>query len=68
MATKTKTDVKLVIVVLKDEAGNTANLSFQKIALDAADDELLTAGKAIAGLQTREAKGYKVNETYALAE
>lgn len=68
MATKTKTDVKLVIVVTKDEEGNTANLSFSKIALDAGDADLLKAGKALAGLQTRTAKGYKVNEAYTLGE
>ncbi len=68
MATKTKIDVKLVVVVSKDDAGNTANLNFQKIATIAGDDELLAAGKAIASLQTRTAKGYKVNEMYSLAE
>lgn len=68
MATKTKTDVKLTVVVAKDEEGNTANISFGKIALTAEATPLLTAAKAIAGLQTRETKGYKVNETYALAD
>ena len=68
MATKTKTDVKLIVVVAKDEEGNTANITFSKIALDAEAGGLLTAGKAIAGLQTRAAQGYKVNEMYSLAD
>ena len=68
MATKTKVDVKLVVVVAKDEEGNTANLNFNKIALNADDAGLLAAGKALASLQTREGKGYKVNEVYSLAE
>ncbi len=68
MATKTKTDVKLVIVVAKDDEGNTANLSFNKIALNADAEGLLTAGKALAGLQTRTPKGYKLNEAYTLED
>ncbi len=68
MAQKTKVDVKLVVVVAKDEKGNTANLNFNKIALDADETGLLAAGKALAGLQTRKAQGYQVNELYSLAE
>jgi hypothetical protein len=68
MATKSKIDVKLIVVVDKDDEGNTANLSFSKIALDAEDAALLTAAQGLGELQTRNVKEYKVNEFYSLAE
>jgi hypothetical protein len=68
MATKSKIDVKLIVVVDKDDEGNTANLSFSKIALDAEDAALLTAAQGLGELQTRNVKEYKVNEFYSLSE
>ena len=68
MATKTKYDVKLIVVVEKDSKGNTENLSFSKIDIAAEDAALLTAAQGIGELQTRGVKEYKVSEFYNLAE
>ncbi len=68
MATKTKTDVKLILVVDKDDQGNTTNVTFSKIDLNAPTSGLLTAAKALGSLQTRTQQGYKVNEIYDLAD
>ena len=68
MANKTKYDVKLIVVVEKDDEGNTANLSFSKIDLAADDAALLTAAKGIGELQTRTVSNYRVSEFYNLAD
>ena len=56
MATKKNlVNVKLQVQVEDDSTGRTKlkNLSFSKIKLSVTDEELLTAGNAIAELQTR---------------
>ena len=56
MATKKNlVNVKLQVQVEDDSTGSTKlkNLSFSKIKLSVTDEELLTAGNAIAELQTR---------------
>ncbi len=56
MATKKNlVDLKLQVQVEDDSSGSTKlkNLSYTKIKLNATDEELLTAGNAIAELQTR---------------
>ena len=56
MATKKNlVNVKLQVQVEDDSTGSTKlkNLSFSKIKLSVTDEDLLTAGNAIAELQTR---------------
>ncbi len=56
MATKKNlVDLKLQVQVEDESSGTlkTKNLSYTKIKLTASDEELLTAGNAIAELQTR---------------
>lgn len=69
---KTTTDVKLLVAVETDEMKNgkpvTKNLSFSKIKLDATDDELMAAGKAIANLQTHALSSVNVRTDGKLAE
>ena len=71
-ATKNMTDIKLLVIV---ENGTTAsgkkatkNISFNQIKLSARDDELLDAGKAIAGLLSSSLSGIRLINTYDLTE
>lgn len=70
--TRTTTDVKLLVEVETDETKNgkavTKNLSFSKIKLDATDAELLTAGTAIAALQTHSLSAVNVRDDSTLSE
>lgn len=69
-AEKAINDVKLQIRV---ENGTTStgakalkNLNFTKIKLTSTDDELLTAGQAIAGLTDYTLSGIRLVDTYDL--
>lgn len=71
-ATKTMNDIKLQVVV---ENGTTStgkraikNLSFSQINLNATDDQLLEAGKAIAGLLSTSLSGLRLINTYDLTD
>lgn len=71
-ATKNMTDIKLLVIV---ENGTTAsgkkatkNISFNQIKLSARDDELLDAGKAVAGLLSSSLSGIRLINTYDLTE
>ena len=71
-AKKSLLDIKLQVVV---ENGTTAsgtkakkNLSFSQVKLTATDDELLAAGKAIAGLLDAGLSGLKLVNSFDLAE
>lgn len=71
-ATKSKTDSKMLIRV---ENGTTTsgtkavkNLSYSQLRVDATDDQLMAAGKAIADLQTKPLTGIRVVETYDMTE
>ena len=71
-ATKNMTDVKLLVIV---ENGTTAsgkkatkNISFNQIKLSAKDDELLDAGKAVAGLLSTSLSGMRLVNTYDLTD
>lgn len=71
-ATKNMTDIKLQVIV---ENGTTAsgkkatkNISFNQIKLSARDDELLDAGKAVAGLLSTSLAGMRLVNTYDLTD
>lgn len=71
-ATKNMTDIKLQVIV---ENGTTAsgkkatkNISFNQIKLTASDDELLDAGKAVAGLLATSLAGMRLVNTYDLTD
>lgn len=71
-ATKNMTDIKLQVIV---ENGTTAsgkkatkNISFNQIKLSATDDELLYAGKAVAGLLATSLAGMRLVNTYDLTD
>lgn len=71
-ATKNMTDIKLQVIV---ENGTTAsgkkatkNISFNQIKLSARDDELLDAGKAVAGLLATSLAGMRLVNTYDLTD
>lgn len=71
-ATKNMTDIKLLVIV---ENGTTAsgkkatkNISFNQIKLNATDDELLDAGKAVAGLLATSLAGMRLVNTYDLTD
>lgn len=71
-ATKNMTDIKLLVIV---ENGTTAsgkkatkNISFNQIKLSATDDELLDAGKAVAGLLATSLAGMRLVNTYDLTD
>lgn len=71
-ATKNMTDIKLLVIV---ENGTTAsgkkatkNISFNQIKLSATDDELLDAGKAVAGLLATSLAGMRLVNTYDLSD
>lgn len=71
-ATKNMTDIKLLVIV---ENGTTAsgkkatkNISFNQIKLSARDDELLDAGKAVAGLLSASFSGMRLVNTYDLTD
>lgn len=66
------TDIKLLVIV---ENGTTAsgkkatkNISFNQIKLSARDDELLDAGKAVAGLLSTSLSGMRLVNTYDLTD
>lgn len=70
--TKNMTDIKLQVIV---ENGTTAsgkkatkNISFNQIKLSATDDELLDAGKAVAGLLATSLAGMRLVNTYDLTD
>lgn len=70
--TKNMTDIKLQVIV---ENGTTAsgkkatkNISFNQIKLNATDDELLDAGKAVAGLLATSLAGMRLVNTYDLTD
>ena len=71
-ATKNMTDIKLQVIV---ENGTTAsgkkatkNIFFNQIKLSATDDELLDAGKAVAGLLATSLAGMRLVNTYDLTD
>lgn len=71
-ATKNMTDIKLLVIV---ENGTTAsgkkatkNISFNQIKLSARGDELLDAGKAVAGLLSTSLSGMRMVNTYDLTD
>lgn len=71
-ATKNMTDIKLQVIV---ENGTTAsgkkatkNISFNQIKLSATDDELLDAGKTVAGLLATSLAGMRLVNTYDLTD
>lgn len=71
-ATKNMTDIKLQVIV---ENGTTASgkkatkkISFNQIKLSATDDELLDAGKAVAGLLATSLAGMRLVNTYDLTD
>lgn len=71
-AAKNMTDIKLQVIV---ENGTTAsgkkatkNISFNQIKLTATDDELLDAGKAVAGLLATSLSGMRLVNTYDLID
>lgn len=71
-ATKNMTDIKLQVIV---ENGTTAsgkkatkNISFNQIKLTASDDELLDAGKAVAGFLSTSLAGMRLVNTYDLTD
>lgn len=71
-ATKNMTDINLQVIV---ENGTTAsgmkatkNISFNQIKLSATDDELLDAGKAVAGLLATSLAGMRLVNTYDLTD
>ncbi len=62
MATKKNVvDVKLQLRVEDESSGSMKikNLNFNKVKFSVTDEELLTAGKAIADLQTRALSGVR---------
>lgn len=71
-AKKTMTDVKLQVVVENGTTGTgrkaTKNLSFSQIKITAIDDQLMDAGKAIAGLLSSSLSGIRLINTYDLTE
>lgn len=71
-AAKNMTDIKLQVIV---ENGTTAsgkkatkNISFNQIKLTASDNELLAAGKAVAGLLSTGLSGMRLVNTYDLTD
>lgn len=69
---KNMTDIKLQVIV---ENGTTAsgkkatkNISFNQIKLTASDNELLDAGKAVAGLLSTSLSGMRLVNTYDLTD
>lgn len=71
-AAKNMTDIKLQVIV---ENGTTAsgnkatkNISFNQIKLTASDNELLDAGKAVAGLLSTSLSGMRLVNTYDLTD
>lgn len=71
-ATKTMNDIKLQVVVENGTTSTgkraTKNLSFSQINLNATDDQLLEAGKAIAGLLSTSISGLRLINTYDLTD
>lgn len=71
-ATKTMNDIKLQVVVENGTTSTgkraTKNLSFSQINLNATDDQLLEAGKAIAGLLSTSLSGLRLINTYNLTD
>lgn len=71
-ATKTMNDIKLQVVVENGTTSTgkkaTKNLSFSQINLNATDDQLLEAGKAIAGLLSTSLSGLRLINTYDLTD
>lgn len=67
-AVKNKTDSKMMIRVENGTSSTGAtvikNLSYSQIRVEATDDELMAAGKAIADLQTKPLSGIRLVETY----
>lgn len=71
-AAKNMTDIKLQVIV---ENGTTASgkkatksISFNQIKLTASDNELLDAGKAVAGLLSTSLSGMRLVNTYDLTD
>ncbi len=69
-AKKSTVDVKLQVRVVEesDNTSTTKNLNFSKVKFTATDEELLTAGNAIADLQTRPLSGIRSIVTGDLME
>lgn len=71
-AAKTMNDIKLQVVVENGTTSTgkraTKNLSFSQINLNATDDQLLEAGKAIAGLLSTSLSGLRLINTYDLTD
>lgn len=71
-ATKNMTDIKLLVIVENGTTGTgrkaTKNLSFSQIKITATDDQLMDAGKAIAGLLSSSLSGIRLINTYDLTE
>lgn len=65
-------DIKLQVVVENGTTSTgkkaTKNLSFSQINLNATDDQLLEAGKAIAGLLSTSLSGLRLINTYDLTD
>lgn len=66
------TDIKLQVIVENGTTANgkkaTKNISFNQIKLSATDDELLDAGKAVAGLLATSLAGMRLVNTYDLSD
>ena len=71
-ATKNMTDIKLQVIVENGATASgkkaTKNISFNQIKLTATDDELLDAGKAVAGLLSTSLAGMRLVNTYDLTD
>lgn len=71
-ATKTMNDIKLQVVVENGTTSTgkkaTKNISFSQINLNATDDQLLEAGKAIAVLLSTSLSGLRLINTYDLTD
>ncbi len=71
-ATKNMTDIKLQVIVENGATASgkkdTKNISFNQIKLSATDDELLDAGKAVAGLLATSLAGMRLVNTYDLTD
>lgn len=69
---KNRTDSKIVVRVENGTsasgAKNIKNLNYSSIRLDATDDQLLAAGKAISELQSKVLSAIRVVETYDMSE
>jgi hypothetical protein len=69
---KNRTDSKIVVRVENGTsasgAKNIKNLNYSSIRLDATDEQLLAAGKAISELQSKVLSAIRVVETYDMSE